>query len=465
MSLPSCFVAAADATEACPLIVLDRATYPAWRETQSAPTLAWLDTNTFTPSAGCFLLVPNAQGMPQFVVAAICDAGDPLALSHLPMLLPAGTYRLRADSPVPMDLALTMLGWGLGAYRFDRYVTPSRPAARLVLEDADAENAEAFALLRASLLVRDLVNTPTEHMGPADLEAVASRLAQAYGGQLKVIIGDDLLTQNFPTIHAVGRASHRAPRLIELNWGDDAHPHVAIVGKGVCFDTGGLDIKSADGMRNMKKDMGGAAHALALAQLVMSLGLPIRLSLLVPAVENSIAGNAFRPGEVIVTRQGLSVEVDNTDAEGRLVLCDALAYAVEKKPALILDYATLTGAARIALGPDVPALFCNDEALAADYLTAGERTRDRVWRMPLWRPYLSYLKSCIADLANAGPSRMAGAITAALYLERFVPESQPWAHVDVYSWNDNDRPGRPAGGEAQGLRAALALLQTRYPRA
>ena len=232
----------------------------------------------------------------------------------------------------------------------------------------------------------------------------------------------------------------------------------------MCFDTGGLDIKTADGMRNMKKDMGGAAHALGLAQLVMAAKLPIRMTLLVPAVENAIAANAFRPGEVIVTRQGLSVEIDNTDAEGRLVLCDALAYAAEKNPALILDFATLTGAARIALGPDLPALFCNDEALADDYLRAGERQRDRLWRMPLWRPYLSYLKSNIADLANGGPSRMAGCITAALYLERFVPEKQPWAHVDVYAWNDSERPGKPAGGEAQGLRAAYELLKCRYPK-
>jgi leucyl aminopeptidase len=232
----------------------------------------------------------------------------------------------------------------------------------------------------------------------------------------------------------------------------------------VCFDTGGLDIKPADGMRNMKKDMGGAAHALGLAQLVMGLKLPVRLHLLVPAVENAIGPDAFRPGEVLATRQGLSVEVDNTDAEGRLVLCDALTYAAEGKPSLIMDFATLTGAARIALGPDLPALFTNSDALAADYLAAGERSRDPLWRMPLWRPYLSYLKSGIADIANSGASRMAGCVTAALYLERFVPEGQPWTHVDVYSWNDSDRPGRPAGGEAQGLRAAWALLKARYPK-
>ncbi len=463
MSLPACFIAIADGVVSCPINVVDRATYPAWLETQNEATRAWLDANAFSASTGAWLLLPDANGRPACVIAAISDAGDPLALAHLPVLLPAGAYHLDVESPVHVDAALTMLGWGLGAYRFSKYLSPTRPVAQLVVDAADSDNQRSVAILRASELVRDLVNTPTEHMGPADLEAVADRLAKAYDATLRVITGEDLLEHNFPTIHAVGRASHRAPRLIELQWGNPAHPHVAIVGKGVCFDTGGLDIKTADGMRNMKKDMGGAAHALALAQLVMALGLPIRITLLVPAVENSIAGNAFRPGEVIVTRKGLSVEVDNTDAEGRLVLCDALAYAAEQKPELILDFATLTGAARIALGPDVPALFCNSDALAADYLQASARVRDPVWRMPLWRPYVCHLKSNIADMSNGSASRMGGAIVAALYLERFVPEAMPWAHIDVYAWNDNDRPGRPAGGEAQSLRAALALLEFRYP--
>ena len=313
--------------------------------------------------------------------------------------------------------------------------------------------------------MRDLVNTPTEHMGPQELEHVVREIALAYGAEVEVVEGDALLEANFPAIHAVGRASHRAPRLIELRWGEASHPHLAVVGKGVCFDTGGLDIKAAAGMRNMKKDMGGAAHAIALAELVMARRLPLRLTLLVPAVENAIGPNAFRPGEVIATRKGVSVEIDNTDAEGRVVLCDALAYAGEQSPALLLDFATLTGAARIALGPELPALYSNDDALANDWLAAGVHTRDPLWRMPLWQPYLRYLTSHVADIANASSSTMAGSITAAIYLQRFVPKDQAWAHVDVYSWNDSERPGHPVGGEAQGLRAAFAMLKARCAQA
>jgi leucyl aminopeptidase len=462
MSLPACFIAAdaPEAAEAIAIHVVDRASWADWRAAQVSTTHTWVDANNFSPSAGSLLLLPGADGRPRCALAAIADLADPFALAHLPALLPPGAYRIATDSLLQPDPALLQLGWGLGAYRFARYLKPTRQPARLVLS-ADAD-AAAQAQIAATLLVRDLVNTPTEDMGPEHLQSAAEAVAKAHGAACHAIVGDALLAQNFPTIHAVGRASHRAPRLIVLDWGNPGDPRVSIVGKGVCFDTGGLDIKSADGMRWMKKDMGGAAHALALAQLVMAMKLPVHLQLLIPAVENSIAANAFRPGEVILTRKGLSVEVDNTDAEGRLVLCDALAYASESRPEVLIDFATLTGAARVALGPEVPALFCNDEAVAAAFLGAGERVRDRVWRMPLWRPYLTYLKSTIADLANAGPSRMAGAISAALYLERFVPEGQPWLHLDTYAWNDSERPGRPAGGEAMGLRAAYEFLHTRY---
>ena len=467
MSLPSCFASAAieEVAHAIPLIALDAATLPRYLAKQSERIQRWVAAQGFVADANTVLLLPDADGAPMAALVGVADASDPFALAACPFALPPGTYALNElglnNDGLRIDLANAILGWGLGAYRYERYRKQARAPARLLLEDAKATSSEAFAILKASTLVRDLVNTPTEDMGPVELEAVAQRLAHAYGGMVETIVGDALLSANFPTIHAVGRASHRAPRLIVLRWGDDAHPHVVIAGKGVCFDTGGLSIKSIDGMRNMKKDMGGAAHALGLAQLIMATGLPVRLTMLVPAVENSIAGNAFRPGDVIRTRGGINVEIDNTDAEGRLVLCDALTYAAEQSPALLIDFATLTGAARVALGPELPALFCNDETLATDYLQAARHARDPLWRMPLWKPYLTYLKSNVADMVNSGGSRMGGAITAALYLQRFVPDNLPWAHVDTYAWNDADRPGHPAGGEAQGLRAAYALLKAR----
>lgn len=453
MSLPSGFTDSAN--EALPLHVVTRDTLAAWRATQDASVNAWLDAQGFEGASFSSITLPAAGGGIAAAVIGVTDPLDPFAYGHAPFALPARAWALATDL-APAQRAALELGWGLGSYRFDRYRQPLRTPAQLVVAPAEGD---ALAQLAACLRVRDLVNTPTEHMGPDQLEQVACEIAERFGADIEVIGGDDLLTRNFPAIHAVGRASHRAPRLIALRWGDAAHPHVAIVGKGVCFDTGGLDLKPADGMRNMKKDMGGAAHAIALAELVMAQRLPLRITLLVPAVENAIGPNAFRPGEVVATRQGLSVEIDNTDAEGRVVLCDALAYAVEQQPSLLLDFATLTGAARIALGPDLPALYSNDETVAQHWLQAGVEQRDPLWRMPLWRPYLRYLASNVADIANGGPSKMAGSITAAVYLDRFVPPSQKWAHLDVYSWNDADRPGRPAGGEAQGLRGAYALLK------
>ncbi len=455
MSLPLGFIDAS--SSALPLHVLERAQLAAWSAGQTPAIRAWLEAQNFSAAPGSLVLLPGEHGIAGAVIG-VGEALDPYSYAHAPYGLPPGDWQLASSLDGDARNAL-QLGWGLGSYRFDRYKSVPRKPARLLVEDA---NREAFDLLAACVRVRDLVNTPTEDMGPEQLEAVAREIARDHGADIEVIAGDALLARNFPAIHAVGRASHRAPRLIALRWGASGLPHVAVVGKGVCFDTGGLDIKPADGMRNMKKDMGGAAHALALAELVMARNLPLRLTLLIPAVENSIGPNAFRPGEVIATRQGLSVEIDNTDAEGRVVLCDALTYAGEQTPDVILDFATLTGAARIALGPDLPALFANDDALANDWLAAGERSRDPLWRMPLWRPYLRYLSSGIADLANAG-SRMAGAVTAALYLERFVPTQQKWAHLDVYAWNDSDRPGRPAGGEAMALRAAFEMLKRRYP--
>jgi len=451
--LPAGFSTATAAAR--PLHVLDKAGFGAWLDTQPAATRAWLASQAFNAAPGSHALLPGEDG----VAGAILGIGDPLdaySYAHGAGALPAGDWALTHELE-PARLAALQLGWGLGAYRFTRYKKGGRAPARLALDALDGEIRDVLA---ACVRVRDLVNTPTQDMGPEQLETVAREVATAHGASFTSIVGDELLAQDFPAIHAVGRASHRAPRLLKLAWGEATNPHLVLVGKGVCFDTGGLDVKPADGMRWMKKDMGGAAHAIALAELVMARGLPLRLTLLVPAVENAIGPDAYRPGEVIATRKGVSVEIDNTDAEGRVVLGDALAHAGELSPDLILDFATLTGAARIALGPDLPALFANDDALANDWLAAGERVRDPLWRMPLWRPYLRYLTSNIADMANAG-SRMAGAVTAALYLERFVPEGTPWAHLDVYAWNDSARPGRPAGGEALALRAAYDMLKLR----
>ncbi len=445
-----------DANNTLPLYVLDRDGFAAWNAQQPAAVQAWLAAQQFTGAHTTVALLPGADGIAGAVLG-VGDRADAYAYAHAPFALPAGTTWKLANPLDPVSATNLQLGWGLGSYRFARYRKPLRAPAQLLASPSQ----EVLDVVTACLRVRDWVNTPTEDMGPQQLEDAARDLVNAHGGALEVVAGDELLEQNFPTIHAVGRASHRAPRLIVLRWGNEDAPHLALVGKGVCFDTGGLDLKPADGMRNMKKDMGGAAHALALAGLVMAQQLPVRLTLVVAAVENAVGPDAFRPGDVITTRKGITVEIDNTDAEGRLILCDALTYASEQQPEAIIDFATLTGAARIALGPDLPALFCNNDTLANQWLQAGDATRDPLWRMPLWRPYMRYLNSGIADLANAG-SRMAGSVTAALYLERFINEGQVWAHLDVYAWNDGERPGRPAGGEALALRSAWAMLKTRY---
>jgi len=387
------------------------------------------------------------------------DALGVWCLAKAAEALPEGAYRVEARGPGP-----AALGWLLGQYRFGRY-KEEKPAKapRVLLTDAPARLDETIALAEATFLVRDLVNTPAQDMGPADLEAVAAALAVEHGAELKTISGVEL-EEGYPMVAAVGRAAsaERAPRLIELLWGDRRHPRIAIVGKGVCFDSGGLDIKPADGMRLMKKDMGGAAHALALARLAMGRKLPVRLHLLVPAVENAISAAAFRPGDVLRSRKGLTVEVGNTDAEGRLILGDALSRAGEEKPELILDFATLTGAARVALGPDLPALFASDDSLADSLLAGGTEVSDPLWRMPLWTNYEEMLSSDVADLGNVGEGGMAGAVTAALFLRKFVPDRMAWAHLDTFAWRSAARPGRPKGGDALGLRAAWEALKARY---
>jgi len=416
----------------------------------------WAAACGFDASANTFCLVPDAKGAIVRVLAGVANAADPWALAALPLKLPRGRYAL-GKGAVAVSAENAAFAWDLGGYQYARYRKPKRKPADLQLEDSKRVR-EALEMAQAVRLVRDLVNTPAEAMGPEELSDAVREQSDLFGGEFDEWVGDELLAQNFPAIHAVGRAAARAPRLLELHWGNPRHPRLAVVGKGVCFDTGGLDIKGAEGMRLMKKDMGGAAHALALSRLVMQRKLPVFLHLLIPAVENSISGNAYRPGDVVRTRAGLAVEVGNTDAEGRVILADALAYAVEQKPRSVVDFATLTGAARVALGPELPALFCNDEKLAAKLLACAAELDDPLWRLPLWRNYRRLFDSDIADINNSGRGGFAGSIVAALFLDHFVPRGIPWAHFDVYSWNDVSRPGRPLGGEAQGLRAVLAAL-------
>ena len=448
------------------LHVLDKAGFGAWLSARTGAQRATIGGQKFTGAAGSLAVFPEGDGW-----AAVLGVADPArlggwCLAAAAETLPAGMYRLVAAE---CDAARAFAGWALGQYRFDRYRKSSgdEQGARVLLTGAVAAIGPALAEAAAVALVRDLVNTPAEDMGPAALEREAEILARRHAGPLGAhlrVTRGEALEQGYPAVHAVGRAAARehAPRLIEIEWGDPRHPRVAIVGKGVCFDSGGLDIKPSSAMLLMKKDMGGAAHALALARLVMEAGLKVRLHLVIPAVENAISGSAFRPGDVLASRKGLSIEIGNTDAEGRLILADALARAAEDKPELTIDFATLTGAARVALGPDLPALFATRDATAAAFAAAGEAQDDPVWRMPLHKGYSDYLKSDVADLNNSPANGFAGAIAAALFLERFVPEGADWVHFDTFAWRPAAKPGRPRGGDALGLRAAWAVLRGRY---
>ncbi len=442
--------------KAVPILATDAKRLPKLLASLTPAERSWAQANGFDGAPNSLCVLADAKGNIARVLAGVRDGADPWALASLPHKLPRGRYAL-GKGPVAIGADNAGFAWDLGSYQYTRYKRGKRKPADLQLEGSPRVR-ESLELAHAVRLVRDLINTPTEDMGPEDLSDVTREQAERFGGEFDEWVGDELLAQNFPAIHAVGRAASRPPRLLELNWGNPKHPRVAIVGKGVCFDTGGLDIKSAEGMRLMKKDMGGAAHAIALARLIMQRNLPLRLQLLVPAVENAISGISYRPGDVVHTRRGLNIEIGNTDAEGRVVLCDALAYAVEQKPKTIIDFATLTGAARVALGPELPVLFANNEKLAAGLMAAADATEDPMWRLPLWRNYRRLFDSDVADFNNSGKGGFAGAIVGALFLDYFVPEDIAWAHFDVYSWNDVNRPGRPMGGEAQGLRAVLAAL-------
>ncbi|APV50055.1 leucyl aminopeptidase [Betaproteobacteria bacterium GR16-43] len=442
--------------KATPILASDRERLPKLLAKLSPTERRWAETSGFDAAPHTHLLVPNEKGEASMVLVGVRDANDPWPLAGLPLKLPAGRYEL-GKGPVAIAPEHAAFSWDLGGYKFAKYLKKGRVPAELQVEDS-AKVTLALQCAQAQRLVRDLVNTPTEDMGPEQLSDAVRDQARYFGGKVREWVGNALLTENFPAIHAVGRAAARPPRLIEVTWGNPKHPKIAIVGKGVCFDTGGLDIKTAEGMRLMKKDMGGAAHALALARLIMQRKLPVRMQLLIPAVENAISGNAYRPGDVVPTRKGLNIEIGNTDAEGRMVLCDALAFAVEQNPKLIIDFATLTGAARVALGPELPAMFTHDEKLAAKLERASREVEDPLWRMPLWRNYRRLFDSDIADFNNSGRAGFAGAIVGALFLDYFVPTDVSWVHFDVYAWNDVSRPGRPLGGEMQGLRAVLASI-------
>ena len=443
-----------------PVQFVSQPKWRAWLREQSAARRGWIESTGISGNAGDVVVLPGRDGKASGAVLVVPATPVLWDFGGLATRLPASTWRFVSDS-APLSMTDAMVAIGLGAWKFERYkAKKSKQGPRFVWPES-ADKARATAMIEAITMARDLITTPSSDMGPAELAAAAQELGKAHKAKVKVIVGDDLLKQNYPMVHAVGRASTRAPRLIDLVWGRESDPKVTLVGKGVCFDTGGLDLKPAMGMLNMKKDMGGAATVLAVAAMVMAANLPVRLRVLVPAVENSVSGNAFRPLDVVPTRKGLTVEIGNTDAEGRLILCDALHEGASEKPTMMVNCATLTGAARVALGTELPALFCNNDALADDLLAAGKEVTDPMWRMPLFAGYKRLLDSRVADLNNVSVGGLGGAITAALYLQAFVPDDVPWAHFDMGAWNGSSRPGRPEGGEAQAARAIFATIEKR----
>jgi leucyl aminopeptidase len=451
-----------ESAKAIPIHLVTAADWPAFRDRLPAPQRQFAEAQAFEPKPGQHIILPGSGGRIACVVFGMEPATtrrpDPFLPGKLAVLLPAGDYRF---AKAPKQPALATLSWLTSAYRFTRYKAAKEPAARLVVPRG-VDGMDIARQARALAHGRDLINTPANDLGPAEIEAAVRALASCHGAAVSSIVGDELLAHRCGMIHAVGMGSVRPPRLVDLTWGDPAHPKVTLVGKGVCFDTGGNDIKPSSAMLLMKKDMGGAATAIAAADMIMSAGLKVRLRLLIPTVENSVSGSAFRPGDVLQSRKGLTVEIGNTDAEGRLILGDALAIADEEAPELIIDYATLTGAARVALGPDLPPLFTHDEALAQDLSQLGEAINDPVWRLPLWPAYEPMLDSKIAQVNHTASSPFAGAITAALFLNRFVETCRSYAHFDIFGWVPATKPGRPEGGECMTARLTYALVRKRY---
>lgn len=457
---PMTFLAKKSA-KAVPITPVNAESLKDWLKKQDKQVQNWVEAAGYTGADGSVLSLPDARGQINRVLLGAGKDDSLYTYADLPGKLPKNDAGYYIDSKMTRDRATqAALGWALGCYQFGRYKSGKKKefVALVWPEKADRDYVEEAA--KAMYLVRDLVNTPANDLGPKEIADAAAKVAKGKA-TIKVIVGEDLLKKNYPAIYEVGKGSPRKPRLIDLRWGKEKHPMITLVGKGVAFDTGGLNIKTGSYMALMKKDMGGAAHVLGLAQMIIAANLPVRLRVLIPAVENSVDGDSFRPSDIIKTRKGLSVEVGDTDAEGRLILCDALAEACNDKPELVVDFATLTGAARVALGPDLPAMFSNDKAVARELLDCSETVQDPLWQLPLWQPYKEWLSSKIADTNNIGGS-YAGAITAALYLEKFVEKDVPWVHIDTFAWNPSSKPGRPEGGEALGMRAVYELLSNRY---
>jgi leucyl aminopeptidase len=448
------------ASKALPIIPLTSDTLSGWLKSADKRSAAWVRSHNFVAEAGTSLIVPSANGDISAILSGVSSPSDIWSLAHLPAILPAGTYYIEAKWKATL-LSDVALGFALAQYQFTRYRKGRAKALKLQLPKS-VDIAALESTRAAVCMVRDLINTPASDMGPADLAKAARAVAKHTGARYSEIVGEDLLKKNYPAIHAVGRAGPQPPRLIELTHGKASHPLVVLVGKGVTFDTGGLDIKPYAAMKLMKKDMGGAALVLGLAQRIIEAKLPIRLRVLIPAVENSISSNAFRPQDIVPSRKGLTIEIGSTDAEGRVILADALAEGDSDKPILMIDVATLTGAARTALGTDLPALYSNREDVAKGLLECAMRVSDPMWQLPLWKGYAKYVNSNIADVTNTPNYGFAGSITAALFLERFVSPSTPWIHLDSYAWNAEAQPGRPVGGEALCLRALFTYLQTRF---